>query len=575
MNGANPIKILTAGLLACFALCSAALPAAAGEAGTAAGTFLKFAPGPRGTGMGEAYSAVADDAYAAWWNPAGLAFVEQPEVAATYNTSMESVSHQYVSLAYPLRYGSTLGFNVTRLTVAPFQGYDAKGWKTRQIDAADTAVGAAYGRTLLKDEIERPVLNVGANLKAINSRLDNVSATALAVDLGAVYSLRPANYWMKKVPAQEFRFSFNVRNLGTGLKYDKLSFPLPLSATLGAAWMSHPWGAHTLTVAADQTIANDDSYTLGLGAEYFMFQLLSFRAGYRTGQDIGSGVRAGVGFRLAFVDLDYSMSPFGDLGGMHKFGLSMRFGSPRPVSQVAELPKKRAATGKMVAPKETIAKLEGYAADYLELAKKDLAAARYVSAQDNLAKAFNLEPQLKAGPWGGRADRLGLVSSRLRLRETPVREQALQKDTDQAKVAGEAIQSYMEAHELKAFLLAHVALGANIRGDSVFEELLYVLGELSRNNVRREEILPRQALVKEKLKKSARYFYIQQFDLAGKECEEVTLIDEKNPLGWTRLGSAYFMMGDKDKSKKAFQKALELNPSDPVVKQFLAAQGWE
>jgi tetratricopeptide (TPR) repeat protein len=551
-----------------------ALPALAGDPGTAAGTFLRFAPGPRGTGMGEAYSAVADDAYSAWWNPAGLAFLEQPEVAATYNASMESVSHQYVSFAYPLRYGETLGLNITRLSVSPFQGYDAKGWKTRAIDSADTAVGAAYARTLLKDEIERPVFNVGVNLKAVNSRLDNVSATAFAADLGAVYALRPSNYWMKKVPAQEFRFALDIKNLGTGLKYDKVSFPLPRSVTLGAAWMSHPWGAHTLTLSADQTISNDDKYTVGLGAEYFMFQLLSFRAGYRTGQDIGSGVRAGVGFRLAFVDLDYSMSPFGDLGAMHKLGLTMRFGAPRPVTRLEDRPV-RASSGKMIAPKETIAKLEGYAADYVELAKKDLAASRYVSAQTNLGKAVNLEPALKDGPWGERSRRLDLVSGRLRLKDTPAREQALQKDTEQAAMAHEAVAAYLEGYELKAFLLAHAALGANIRGDSVFEELLYVLGELTRNTVRREEILPRKALVNEKLKKAARYFYIQQFDMAGKECEEVTLIDEKNPMGWTRLGSAYYMMGDKERSRKAFQKALELSPNDPVVRQFMAAQGWE
>jgi tetratricopeptide (TPR) repeat protein len=252
----------------------------------------------------------------------------------------------------------------------------------------------------------------------------------------------------------------------------------------------------------------------------------------------------------------------------------MRFGEPK-ARQPLEGKTARVSGGKMVAPKEKIERLGLYASDYVELAKKDLAAARYVSARGNLEKAFNLEPSLKDGPWGGRAARLGSLSDRLRLKDTPVREKAFQKDTEQALVAQEAVTAYMEAYELKAFLLAHAALGANIRGDSVFEELLYTLGELSRNNVRRDEVLPRQALVKEKLKKAARYFYIQQFDMAGKECEEVTLLDEKNPLGWTRLGSAYYMMGDKDKSRKTYQKALELNPSDGVILRFMEAQGWK
>jgi hypothetical protein len=550
------------------------VPAAAGAPGTAAGQFLKFAPGPRATGMGEAYTAVADDAYSAWWNPAGLASVETPELGATYNASLESVSHQYVSFAYPMRYGSTFGINITRLSVAPFQGYDAKGWETRQVNSADTAIGAAYGRTLLKDEIERPVLNVGGNLKAISSRLDSVTASAFAADLGAIYYLRPTNYWMKKVPAQEFRFALDIKNIGTSLKYDKLAFPLPRSATLGSAWISHPWGAHTLTVALDQTLSNDQKYTFDLGAEYFMFQLLSFRGGYKSGQDIGSGVRFGVGFRLSFIDLDYSMSPFGDLGAMHKVGLTMRFGQPK-ASQPLAGSTARVSTARMVAPKEKIEKLEGYAADYLALASKDLAASRYVSAQANIGKAFNLEPELKDGEWGAKAKRLDAVSGRLRLKDYPEREQAMQKDTEQARVAHEAIAAYVDAHDLQGFLLAHAALGANVRGDSVFEELLYTLGELTHNNVRRDEILPRQALVKEKLKKAARYFYIQQFDMAGKECSEATLLDDANVMAWTRLGSAYYMMGDKDKARKAYQRALELKPGDPVISQFMEAQGWK
>ena len=81
--------------------------------------------------------------------------------------------------------------------------------------------------------------------------------------------------------------------------------------------------------------------------------------------------------------------------------------------------------------------------------------------------------------------------------------------------------------------------------------------------------------MKEKLKKAAKGFYVQRFDAAAKECEEVVLLDGTNPLGWTRLGSAYYMLGDKDKAKNAYTKALELRPGDLVIKQFMEAQGWK
>ena len=44
---------------------------------------------------------------------------------------------------------------------------------------------------------------------------------------------------------------------------------------------------------------------------------------------------------------------------------------------------------------------------------------------------------------------------------------------------------------------------------------------------------------------------------------------------WTRVGSAYHMLGDKERAKKAFLKALELRPDDEITRQFIRAQGWD
>lgn len=545
---------------------SSCLATFAGDAGSASASFLKFSPGPRGTGMGEAYTSVTEDAYSVYWNPAGLGGVEGGEVAATYNASFEDVSHQYLAAAYPLRYGSTLGFSLSRLSVAPFQGYDAQGFKTGKVSSTDLAAGFYYGRVILKDEIERPVLNIGAGIKLISEKLDSASANTGALDLGVIYYIRPNNYWMKKMQAQEFRVGASVKNIGPGLKFDKRSSPLPLSATLGGSWHSHPGGGSSLIISLDQTLSKDEKYYAALGAEYLAFQIISFRAGYRTGQDIGSGIRVGVGFKLSFVNIDYSMSPFGELGAMHKLGLSMRLGAGGGG--------RRVSGAKLMAPKENIEKLENFANDYLALARKDLENRRYVSASDNIRRAFNLEPRLKEGEWGERDSRLSAVIDGLKLRNTPARLELLSRAAEQSGVAAEAISAYLEGRDLKALLLGHAALGTNLHGDALFEELLSLISDQVKIHVRRDELLPRAALVKEKLRKAAKNFYIQQFDAAVRECEEVTVLDEGNSLAWTRLGSAYFMLGDKEKAKKAYLKVIELDPGDLVTRRFIESQGW-
>lgn len=546
----------------------------AGVPGTSAASFLKFTPGPRATAMGESYTSVTADAYAAYWNPAGLASVELAELAVTYNSSFEDVSHQYISLAYPLSFGSTLDFNVTRLAVTPFQGYDAVGSRTGKIQSSDLAIGAAYGRTLIKDEVSRPVFNVGVNLKSVTETLNKVSANTFAADLGAIYYLRPAKYWRLAARGQEFRFALTARNLGPGLRFDKLTSTLPMSATLGSSWLSHPYGSSTLILSLDQTAAKDDKYSVNLGAEYEVFQLLAFRTGYRSGQAIGSGLRFGFGFKLSFVDLDYSMSPFGDLGSMHKLGLTIKFGnySARPQLAGKNL---RVEKALLITTKEKIEELHKYANDFLELAKNDLGKGRYVSASANLNKAFNLESELKDGEWGKKEGRLAAVISGLRLKDTPGLEAAFAGNSEQARVAHESIMAYVDGSDLKAFLLAHAAWGADIRGEAVFETLLQTLSQLTRSNIRRDETLPRTALVKEKLRKAAGHFYEKRFDLAANNCEEALLLDEGNTIGWTRLGSSYFMLGDKAKAKSAYARALELNPGDEVTMKFMESQGWK
>ncbi|HNW43715.1 MAG TPA: PorV/PorQ family protein [Elusimicrobiales bacterium] len=554
---------------------SLCVPVSAGEAGVISGAFLRFDPSPRATAMGEANTAITQDAYSAWWNPAGLAGIEVPEAAATYAASFADVTNQFAAVAYPIRYGSTVGLSINRQSLKPFQGYYADGYPVPgELLASDSAIAASYARTLLKDEIERPVFNVGASFKSVSETLDTAAGASMAFDVGAIYNLRPAKYWMSNVPRPELRVALALRNLGGGLKFDTQVFPLPQSTTLGLALITRPVPAHTLTLVLDLTSSNYDKFSFNAGAEYFLFQLFSLRGGYVSGQELGSGPRLGFGYRLSYLDVDYAVAPFGLLGTTQKFGVTFRYGTSR-AKQPLTGATARSATGKLKASKEKLEALKIYANDYLEMAGRNIAAREYNLAAENVQKAFNLEPALADGPWGEKVARLNTLIGMLQLKETPVREKILQKNNEQSDTAAEAMAAYVEGKEQKAFLLAHAAVGADPHGPTLFEELLNGLSGLTRDPIRRDDLLPKVALIKEKLKRAAKSFYIQQFDAAVKECEEVVQLDEKNPLGWTRLGSAYYMSGDKAKARKAYEKVMELTPDDALTRKFMDSQGWK
>jgi len=524
--------------------------------------------------MSDAFSSVADDAYASYYNPAGLVNLDIPQFGATYTSSFEEIRYQYITFAYPRKIGEVYAISYSGLSSGDIQGYDAAGTKTRIVNASDMSLGFSYSRTVTKDEIERPVLGFGATLKYVRENLNSVSASAFAFDFGLIYSLRPTEYWLKKIPGQEFRFSAVLKSVGQGLEFDKENTPLPTSFILGASWHLHPRGANKLILSVDNVFSVDDKHKVAVGAEYFLFQLMGFRLGYETNKYIGSNVRFGVGFRLSFLDIDYSMTPFGDLGNMHKIGLLFKFGQPR-TTQPLEGEVARVVHAKLVAPKERIEKLEMFASDFIKLARKNLGNRKYVLADENLRKAFNLEPSLRKGIWGKREKRLRNIIAGLRLEHSPKKEKILAEKNEQANLADEVIISYINGKELKSFLLAHAAFGTNVRGDAVFEEILHVIGNLTKMKVRQDEILPKGALVNKKLKKSAAAFYGKKFAEAARHCEEAILLDESNELAWTRLGSSYFALGDFNKAKKAYLKVLEINPGNKYVKKLMKLQGWK
>lgn len=65
------------------------------------------------------------------------------------------------------------------------------------------------------------------------------------------------------------------------------------------------------------------------------------------------------------------------------------------------------------------------------------------------------------------------------------------------------------------------------------------------------------------------YFYEEKYEMVIKTCQDVLTLEPNNALAHMRLGSAYYAIGQKDIAKEEWLKALEIEPDNPILLEFL------
>ena len=90
--------------------------------GTAGSQFLTLDIGARGIAMGGAYTAVTDDAYSLYWNPAGLAKIPRLSVATMYSMYVQDISYQSASYAQRIDDNAVVAAGFRYQDLAPSAG---------------------------------------------------------------------------------------------------------------------------------------------------------------------------------------------------------------------------------------------------------------------------------------------------------------------------------------------------------------------------------------------------------------------------------------------------------------------
>jgi len=265
--------------------------------GTTAANFLKIGVGARTAAMGGAFTALVDDGTALYWNPAGLAQVEDAEILAMYNMHFQDIKQGYLSFAFPLL-GGTAGLSANYVDMGQIEGRDEYGNPTGNFGASDNYLSLGYARKFSSRLI------FGLNAGVLQEIIAEDKKTTYLGNVGLL------------IIGKFLSFGLTCQNIGSNLGED----PLPLAYRAGIALKLESFN---IEADAVKEIDNDIYYCAGL--EWWIANILALRAGYRTGQDIGSGISYGAGLKIGNTNIDYAYVPYGDLGTTQRISLKIRF----------------------------------------------------------------------------------------------------------------------------------------------------------------------------------------------------------------------------------------------------------
>ena len=312
--------------------------------------FLSTGPGARAAAMGGAFTGLADDSSAMFYNPAGLPgqrgalmLEHVPINESGTGFAFNDGRLDFFGVDYPSRFG-TFGFGFYQFAIGGIEGRTNLSDAPTKLNASQTAYFVPYA-------FRYHDWAFGFTGKAINYSLAGYGATGYGADVGAKTSLFRGDTVLGR--DTNVAIGAAVRNI-LAPTFTLFEDPTALERTtsIGLAVTSFVREHYEasddhvsddrFSATMDATLGNQDSgFTLALGVEYAYQNTYALRAGLNSDRDITIGVGAGGPASTFRVDYAAVLSP---LAPQHRFTISWMFTDPpTPIESDVHLPAYRRA----------------------------------------------------------------------------------------------------------------------------------------------------------------------------------------------------------------------------------------
>ncbi len=294
----------------------------AGGAGTTAFNFLKIDTGSRGVSMGGAYTSIADEPCGIFYNPAGILNIENIEIALMHLEYFEDIRYDIIAGGFTVSEDIVLGGSLGLLYIldiprtirgenpagfletGSFNYYDFSGIFTFAYQTSDYS-------------------SVGINLKYLREKIDEVTGSTFAVDLG----------YFRYIPGlADINIGLAVKNLALPVKFLEKSEPLPVILSGGVSVSFLQTGINSkeyrdLLISLDIEKPVDSEFKIKSGLEFRIFDIGFIRGGYSlTVDNSHTGViSGGAGIVYKRFKFDYALRNYRYLGFTHTITVGVMF----------------------------------------------------------------------------------------------------------------------------------------------------------------------------------------------------------------------------------------------------------
>ncbi len=298
------------------------------QVGVATFSVLELPFGARGAAMG-AFSGLADDITAIWWNPGGLGQIEEGQAHFCHQEWFQGFRDEYGGAVFPTQFG-VIGGSLLYSNVSEIEGWTGNNQSKGEFKTYEAVLTLAYAREVMQK------LYLGMTLGLLYQNLEPM-AQGVPGDKGKAIATNMGILWRKG----EFGVGASLQNIGTTVWYAcGGSEYLPRTFKIGASW----FGFENFIGVFDINVPQFGEFNYHLGGEYWISKdFLALRAGYNRGPqslerfDMLDALSAGFGIKLKNLDLqnyslgdfglDYAYSSYGDLGMAHRINLNWTFGT--------------------------------------------------------------------------------------------------------------------------------------------------------------------------------------------------------------------------------------------------------